>query len=281
VLTILARAKINLGLEVVRRRDDGYHDIVTIFQEIDVSDTLHFDASSDLSVECRDSRLATDANLVLQAARLLQDTFGTSRGARIEIFKQIPVAAGLGGGSSDAAATLVGLNSLWGLDLPPKALAPLARRLGADVTFFLHGGTQLGMGRGDDLSHLPTPEVWVVLTMLPVRLPDKTRRLYQALNTNDLTDGHKVLAFAEAIRCRGRLPIDRLVNTFERPAVSLFPEIGLAHDAVRQAGGRPLLGGAGPTVLSVHEDEETARDVARRLHTAGRVALVARSVARV
>jgi 4-diphosphocytidyl-2C-methyl-D-erythritol kinase len=114
----------------------------------------------------------------------------------------------------------------------------------------------------------------------PLQIPDKTRRLYQALAPADMTDGRIVLATADEIRRGGKLPTDRLANAFERPAVELYPEIGATIEAIRQAGGSPLLSGAGPSVLSLHDSETSALDVARRLRSAGRDASIARPVAR-
>ncbi len=278
VLSIIANAKINLGLEVLRRRDDGFHDIVTILQEIDLSDRLTFRTSREITLEGDTLTLPLDHNLVFRAARALQQATGIDRGAAIRLEKSIPVAGGLGGGSSDAAATLVALNELWNLRLDDDSLLALARELGSDVAFFLRGGTQIGTGKGDVLRPLRTPTAWVAALIIPLSIPDKTRSLYQSLRSDDLSDGSRVRAIAEDLDQRGVLrPLDH-VNTFERPALELYSDIRQAFETVRDIGGRPLLSGAGPTVLTVHQDERDAHALASRARSAGYSVVVASTV---
>ncbi len=143
MLTLRAPAKVNLTLEVLGRRDDGYHDIVSIMQTVDLCDTITLEPADALAIECDDTSIGPSANLALRAATLLNESTGGGKGAKIRLEKRIPVAAGLGGGSSDAAATLVGLNRLWGLDLPIERLVGLAAGLGSDVPFFIHGGVAM------------------------------------------------------------------------------------------------------------------------------------------
>ena len=142
-LTLKARAKVNLTLEVLGRREDGYHDIASIIQTIDLCDTLSLEPADSILFECDKPELQSQDNLALKAAYLLKASTGYDGGARITLLKGIPVSAGLGGGSSDAAATLTGLNTFWGLGLPLDELIPLAAQLGSDVPFFLHGGTAM------------------------------------------------------------------------------------------------------------------------------------------
>jgi 4-diphosphocytidyl-2-C-methyl-D-erythritol kinase len=173
-----ARAKLNLGLEIVRKRPDGYHEIRSLMQTIELSDRLVLRPGSNGLVRLRiDDRRETggrgrpprrgtergatqhlaggEDNLVVRAARLLQSRTRCRKGARITLIKRIPVGAGLGGGSSDAAAVLRGLNRLWGLRLPQTELIRLAADLGSDVPFFIRGGLQLARGRGEKLTPLP------------------------------------------------------------------------------------------------------------------------------
>src|SRR5438105_2529957 len=170
MITRNAYAKLNLGLEVTGRREDGYHDIVSVMHLVDLHDTLTFDADAEITVDCDNPILASEgrANLVWRAARLLQETAKVGKGARIELQKNIPLAAGLGGGSSDAAATLSGLVELWGLDLSGEEMRNLAGILGSDVPFFLDGATALVEGRGDRVTPLPAmPPAWAVLVCQP------------------------------------------------------------------------------------------------------------------
>ena len=150
-------AKINLGLRVLGIRSDGYHEIRTRFQTVDLRDEMEISLSPrELQLQVEGARLAGDrSNLVMKAAEALREARGGLPGARIRLVKAIPLAAGLGGGSSDAAAALLGLERLWGLDLVPGELGRIAARLGADVPFFLQGGTALGKGRGDEIRPLP------------------------------------------------------------------------------------------------------------------------------
>ncbi|HEU5320126.1 MAG TPA: 4-(cytidine 5'-diphospho)-2-C-methyl-D-erythritol kinase, partial [Methylomirabilota bacterium] len=140
-LVLTAAAKVNLALEVLSRRDDGYHEIATVMQAVDLADRLTLEDADALEVRTAAPGVPTGAgNLALRAATVLREASGSSRGVRIRLDKRIPVAAGLGGGSTDAAAVLVGLNRLWGLRWPVARLAELGTSLGMDVPFFLHGG---------------------------------------------------------------------------------------------------------------------------------------------
>lgn len=159
-LVLAPRAKVNLGLEVLRRRPDGYHDIRSLILSIDLADRLEIrsDPGGALRLRCPGGRVPEDeGNIVLRAARLLREVTGTSCGARLLLRKRIPVGAGLGGGSSDAAAALVGLNRIWRTRVHRRTLEDLAARLGSDVPFFLRGGLQLAEGRGEKLTSLPAP----------------------------------------------------------------------------------------------------------------------------
>ena len=150
-------AKVNLALEVLRKRPDGYHELSTVLQAVDLCDRLTVETADTITLETSEPGLPTDErNLVVRAARMLRDAAGVDRGARIRLEKRIPLAAGLGGGSSDAAATLWGLNRLWGLRWKRERLVELAVALGMDVPFFLGRGRALGTGRGEVLRPLPS-----------------------------------------------------------------------------------------------------------------------------
>jgi len=168
-LTLYPHAKINLGLRILGRRRDGYHELRTRFQTVDLKDDLEIvlkPSGLDLAIE--GIRLAIDSsNLVLKAAKALRTGRRGLPGAAFRLRKRIPIAAGLGGGSSDAAATLLGLNRLWKLDLDRDALARLGAGIGADIPFFLHGGTALGTGRGDAILPLPDIPPYGVCLILP------------------------------------------------------------------------------------------------------------------
>jgi 4-diphosphocytidyl-2-C-methyl-D-erythritol kinase len=269
VLRRLARAKVNLGLEVVGRRPDGYHDLVTILHEVDLADELSFEEAAELTLVSEPVLGNPEDNLVLRAAKLLGEAGGSQRGATVRLTKRIPVAAGLGGGSSDAAATLRGLNDLWRLGASLSDLHALASRLGSDVPFFLTGGTCLATARGDALQPLPDPDLALVLAVLPTDLADKTRRLYAALRPEDWSDGERVGAVAERIRSGESLAGRAFPSAFTRAARELFPAVADVFSAFHAVGAVPSLCGAGPTVLSAHDSLSAARDVAARLRERG------------
>ena len=159
MITERAYAKLNLTLEVIRKRDDGYHDLASIMQTVDLYDELEFSESEEIEFNCSDGALSSDDNLVVKAANALRETAEVQQGVKITLTKHIPVAAGLGGGSADAAATLRGLNRLWGLSLNEQQLIDVANRVGSDVPFLVSGGTAMVGGRGETLERLPPPEI--------------------------------------------------------------------------------------------------------------------------
>ncbi len=191
MITAQAYAKINITFEVLGRRKDGYHDVATVLQEIDLKDTIDFELAPSLSLECDCRDLDSSDNLVLKAARLLQQEAAHKGGAKIILKKDIPVAAGLGGGSSDAAAALIALNKLWKLKLSIESLVELAASLGSDVPYFIHGSTALAEGRGEKVTPLPPlPRSWVVLLKPSVPVPEpKTKAMYGALRSSHYSDG--------------------------------------------------------------------------------------------
>lgn len=265
---LLAPAKLNLGLEILGRRADGYHELVTIFQAIALYDTLTVAPAPKLTLRA-DPALGGEGNLVLRAARALAAWGGTHRrGAALTLEKGIPVAAGLGGGSSDAAATLRGLCQLWGLDPPVEELTALATSLGADVPFFLRGGTALASGIGQRVVALPPlAGVWFVTLTPPLPpLPDKTRRLYGALGSVDFGDGARVRAQAERLRRGESLDPALLVNSFAGPLTRLFPQLADWRRRFERAGAPWVLpSGSGPTLYTVVPSAVEAGQIAAAL----------------
>ena len=279
MLVARANGKINLGLEIIGRRPDGYHEIVTILQQIDLSDRLTFRQAAVLTLAIDDAALVGETNLVWRAAKLLQSAMGIARGAEITLEKQIPIAAGLGGGSADAAVTLLALNELWDLGMSIDDLVPMARGLGTDVAFFLAGGTQLATGRGDVVKPLPTPDHWTVLALVAETITDKTKLLYGSLRPDDFTDGSRTQQIARDLH-EGR-PVDSQVVTsgFQRATLDRFPGVREVFKAMSSVGANPHLCGAGPTVLSLHDSGGEAERVALELRTHGFDARVVRPVA--
>jgi 4-diphosphocytidyl-2-C-methyl-D-erythritol kinase len=262
-----APAKLNLGLEVIGRRDDGFHEIATIFVAIDLYDRLTLSPAADLELSCDDDSLAGTDNLAVRALRLLRDETDHPGGAHIHLCKRIPAAAGLGGASSDAAAALLGGRELWQLVLSDAELHDLAARLGSDVPFFLRGGCAIGRGRGDQLAPLPLPADLSFVVVVPhVMIPAKTASLYARLSPEDFSDGSQIAA--QAARLASGLAPDAtlLGNAFARPLYAMVPELAALAGIMRDAGAESVaISGAGPAHYAVVTDAGQAQGVAERL----------------
>lgn len=268
-LALRAYAKLNLALEVLARRPDGYHEIATVLQTISLADDLTFRPAADLGLWCSEPSLETPENLVLQAAHLLQDATGCRKGAAIRLEKGIPPASGLGGGSSDAAATLWALNRLWELSLDAEALHPLAARLGSDVPFFLRGGTALARGRGEEVRPLPLlAERWFLVVRPHLDIPRKTATLYGRLREQHWTRGRATEQLVAALESGAPLREAYIFNTFDAVAAEAFPGIGAWRRRLLEcAPSRPHLAGAGPSLFIPVEDEAHGQAVVQRLRS--------------
>ena len=265
MLTVLAPAKLNLTLEVLAKRPDGYHEIRSVIQTINLCDRLHFQASPKVTFKSNTPDWAPEKSLVSKTAGLLQETTGCTKGATIEVSNHIPLVSGLGGDSSDAAATLLGLNELWGLGLSQAKLLELAAQLGSDVAFFFYGGTALVEGRGELVTPLPPlPHRWVVLVVPDVpRLPEKTGQLYASLKTGHYTDGQITQKLVDELR-EGKEP-STLFNTFENVAFTRFSELKVYRDHIRKIGAPNVhLAGSGPTLFTLLKDKSQAEDLYTR-----------------
>ncbi|MFC2009161.1 4-(cytidine 5'-diphospho)-2-C-methyl-D-erythritol kinase [Chloroflexota bacterium] len=268
-LVAQSQAKVNLVLEVLGRRDT-YHDILSVAQTISLHDMLTFEEDDNLVLTCNQPSLV-EGNLVLKAASLLKERAQVNKGARIHLDKRIPWGAGLGGGSSNAAATLSALNSLWGCGLATEALAQLGAELGSDVPLFLLGGTVLLEGRGDRATALPQLQETHLVLLVPgsIGMPDKTASLYERLEQTDFTRGQFVRAAAFALERNGFVPDDLMFNAFENAAFEFFP--GLRDDYATfadMAHGNVHLAGSGPCLYAVCRNAEEAIDMAGRLSNA-------------
>ncbi len=279
MLRLLAPAKVNLTFEALGRRADGYHEARTALQAISLADEISFESAADLSLAVGPPLAGAlpsaasvptgDDNLVMQAARLLRREAGVREGAAIRLRKRIPAAAGLGGGSSDAAAALRGLRRLWGLDLGADALRELAARLGSDVPFFVTGGAALAEGRGERLTPLPPAQGSVVVMASPDETADgKTAALYGLLRPKHYSDGRAADALAQRLRDGAPFSDWRLdlTNAFEAVAPQAYPSYAAMRDAFEAEGMRPLLCGAGPAMFALAPDAPAA---AARLRRAG------------
>jgi 4-diphosphocytidyl-2-C-methyl-D-erythritol kinase len=263
-------AKVNLTLEILRKREDGFHELASLVHTVNLGDDLHVEPAADLLTRVEGLAIDPDTNLVARAAALLSATLNERRGAELSLVKRIPAAAGLGGGSSDAAATLIGLNALWGTQLGFTALAHLAAQLGSDVPFFIRGGAALMRGRGEILEALP-PRIgqWLVLVVPAHDVLDKTRRLYLALEPADFTSGAVTGRAAERLVHGEPLEEAELVNAFTRAARGVFPGLAETWDQAESICGRKFfLSGAGPALFALAEDRADAQRQVARLNTA-------------
>ena len=277
---IEAHAKVNLCIEVLGRRDDGYHEVASVLQTISFADTLVFEPGETISLRCDVADLDLPDNLVLEAAKLLQDATGTRQGAGIHLSKRIPVAAGLGSGATDAAATLVGLDRLWGTELPAERLEELAAQLGSDVPFFLQGGTAFASGRGEHVSALPpVPQAWIVLLKPAIEMASKTARMYAMLNDGHFSAGLRTERLAAHLRAGGDMDESLLYNVFEEVAFDFVPDLSGHRSLFLEAGAASVhLAGAGPALFTVVPGEAEGGAVRDRLEAQGLEAYVARTV---
>jgi 4-diphosphocytidyl-2-C-methyl-D-erythritol kinase len=264
VLTLPAFAKINLSLRVLGQRADGYHDLDTVFQTVSLHDIIKIAATenSEITLSCDDRRLAIDeTNLVIRAAESLRARFGTGKGARIRLEKRIPVQAGLGGGSADAAVTLLGLAHLWKLGASKHELVALGSRLGADVPFFLCGGTAHGTGIGDNIAPLQDTSEKFVLIIKP-NANTRTSDAYKALDQRSLTTPNPKTILSGS-QPKEHFDIGRfasLENDFEAVVFDLEPEIARAKRALVQSGVQAAaLAGSGSAVFGIFDSEEAQR----------------------
>lgn len=256
-LHLLASAKVNWSLEVLGRRDDGYHEVRTVLQTIALADCLTLTPAEGvtLSLGGEAGYLATEPtaeNLAYRAAELLRERTGYGGGGHIEIEKHVPVAAGLGGGSSDAAATLRGLRQLWELSISNEALASLAAELGSDVPFFLRGGAAFAAGRGETLEPLPDLLKQSVVIVWPQPRPqaEKTATMYAALRRIHFTDGSRTERLAERLRAGEPVRDEDLYNVFEAVLPEVDPEAAEVFEQAAEIGvGQPHLCGSGPALF--------------------------------
>jgi 4-diphosphocytidyl-2-C-methyl-D-erythritol kinase len=263
-LTLPAFAKINLALRVLGKRADGYHDLDTIFQTISLHDTIKIAATDDSEIvlSCDDRRLAIDeTNLVIRAAEGLRARFATKKGARIRLEKRIPLQAGLGGGSTDAAVTLLALAHLWKLTPTTRDLITVGSRLGADVAFFLFGGRARGTGIGDKVEPLRDGLEKSLLIIKP-NANTKTSDAYQALDERSLTtrNSKTILSSSQPTTIFDNGSFASLENDFEKVIFDLEPEIARAKAALMRAGAQAaVLAGSGSAVFGIFDSEDAQR----------------------
>lgn len=253
-LLVKAPAKINLTLDVLYKRTDGYHEVEMIMTTIDFADRLELSLLDEdqIRIISHNHYVPDDErNLAYQAAQLLKERFQVKKGALIRIEKTIPVAAGLAGGSSDAAATLKGLNKLWDLGLSVDELAALGAEIGSDVSFCVYGGTALAKGRGELITELPAPPTcWVILAKPSIGV--STAEVYRRLDLNRISHPN-TKEMIKAIETKDYSKVcENLGNVLEDVTMKMHPEVVLIKDQMKRFGADAvLMSGSGPTVFGL------------------------------
>ena len=256
-VSVHSYAKINLGLEITGHRDDGYHDLISVMQTISLADTLIFNPSDNISVDSGVPGLAQEDDLIWQAAVALRHATGTHQGIHVRVEKEIPSKAGLGGGSSNCATTLLVLNRMWGAKLPADTLAEIAATLGSDIVFFLNGGTALTRGRGEIVELLPdAPARWVLLVKPRESLG--TASVFQELWTKEHTNGSATLRLASRQR-EGILDYRLMRNNLSLAAQRVCPSVQPILTELKEHSSASLLAGSGSTSFGLFENEIEAR----------------------
>lgn len=280
-LQLKAYAKINLGLDVVRRREDGYHEVRMVMQTIKLYDKLTFRLLEEDEIRLKTNLgflPVNEDNLVYKAVKLLKDTYNVKKGLEIDLFKCIPVAAGMAGGSTDCAAALVGAAKLFDLHLNKQELMELGVKLGADVPYCVLRGTALSEGIGEILTPLPSiPNCHILIAKPPISV--STKFVYENLKANELEKHPDIDGMVEAIK-EGSLQgiTDRMENVLETVTIPAYPVIEEIKDCMKENGAiNSLMSGSGPTVFGIFDSKELAekaREVIRNKDLAQQVYVV-------
>ena len=266
-LKILSPAKINLCLHILGRRRDGYHNLSMLMEKVSLCDELTFEKiPSGIEVLSETLDVPVEENLVTKAARLFQEVCGTSCGVRIHLAKKIPMGGGLGGGSSDAAAVLKGLNELWGLHWPISKLAAVGVKLGADVPFFIYDGPAKVEGIGEQITPLKKfPKLWIILINPGVHVATPN-----AYNLWDQKERMNLTQQNQSVRDSGTFEgvIQVLHNDFESVVIPEYPAIQMAKDTLLHAGASgALMSGSGSTVFGLFETKEKRDRALKKIKT--------------
>ncbi len=262
-ISLKALAKINLGLDVVRRREDGYHEVRMIMQTIHLYDKLDIEKTTESGIQIT-SNLSyvptNENNLVYKAGKLLMDEFDIKEGVSVNLQKRIPVAAGMAGGSSDAAAMLYGMNEIFGLGLSRQELMDRGVKIGADVPYCLMRGTALAEGIGEKLTSLPPMVKCPVLIAKP-QISVSTKFVYQNLKLDENTIHPDIDQLVEDIKSKDLHAIaGHMGNVLESVTIPEYPIIAQIKEQMLKSGAiNSMMSGSGPTVFGLFEDEETAR----------------------
>lgn len=273
-IQLKALAKINLGLDVLRRREDGYHEVKMIMQTIGLHDDLEIRKTKTPGIQVKTNLYylpTNENNLVYKAAKLLMDEFQIQDGVSIQLKKRIPVAAGMAGGSSDGAAVLWGINQMYGLGLSMQALMERGVRLGADVPYCIQRGTALAEGIGEKLSVLPPMPKCTILIAKP-GISVSTKFVYENLHANDLKpEQHPdVDSMIEAMRQKDlRLLCSRMGNVLETVTIPAYPVINEIKRTMMDNGAiGSMMSGSGPTVFGIFDSPAAAKQAMKAVRAA-------------
>ena len=282
MLTLQAPAKLNLTLEVLGERHDGFHEIRSVIQAINLCDSLHFQLGQDIEFKADRLNWIPEKSLVSKAASLIRKATECTKGATIEVNKRIPLESGLGGDSSDAAAVLRGLNKLWRLGLSLEELLKLASQLSSDTSFFLFGGTALAEGRGEIVTPLPLfPHRWVVLMVPPVSVrPRKTKQLYASLKASHYTGGQSTDRLVISLTTGREITSSNLFNVFDEVAPDNFAGLGKYREQFLEAGAQEVcLAGSGPALFTLVRNKKQAEPIYKDLQKWGLESYLSETIA--
>lgn len=274
-ISLNAYGKINLGLDVVRKREDGYHEVKMIMQTVKLHDGLTFcDTDADaIEIETNSTDIpVTEDNIIYKACELMRRTYGITKGVRVKLDKQIPVAAGMAGGSTDAAAALVAMNRLFDLNLTEEKLMELGVKIGADVPYCVMQGTALSEGIGEVLTAVsPMPDCYIAIAKPPVGV--STKWVYQNLKVSELERHPDIDGMVDALKSGDlRGVADRMENVLETVTIPEHPEIEKIKNIMKDRGAlNSIMSGSGPTVFGVFEDKDMAQDAVQCLQDMGLV----------
>ena len=272
-ISLKALAKINLGLDVVRRREDGYHEVRMVMQTINLYDRLDIVKKKEpgISIKTNISFLpVNENNLIYKAGKLLMDEFGIKEGVSVKLNKRIPIAAGMAGGSTDAAAMMYGINKLFDLGLSRKALMERGVKIGADVPYCIMRGTALAEGIGEELTQL-SPMVRCPILIAKPSISVSTKFVYQNIKLDENTVHPDIDKLVEDIKKKdlGKIASD-MGNVLETVTIPNYPVIAEIKERMLQSGAvNSMMSGSGPTVFGIFDDEETARKAYADMKSAG------------
>ena len=267
-----ARAKINLGLDICGRLDNGYHLVKMVMQTVDIYDVLEFKKCKEpdiiLSVDSSDTLGDITNNLIFRAAKLMKEHYSIKEGIEISLKKNIPVAAGMAGGSTDAATTMLAMNELFELGQTKEQLMELSVKLGADIPFCILGGTALAEGIGEKLSRLPAPpKAYLLIAKPPVMV--STKEVYERLDAKEITSHPDIDGIIGALEEKNLTGItDRLGNVLETVTIEMYPVIEEIKTFMKEQGAiNALMSGSGPTVFGIFDSKERAEKAAKALES--------------